>query len=117
MLTGMPAGRARKDGTYSEGTLFRRVTDSLEAMTRRAVENRWLGLPIQQQQGSNNNEEEREGHKNPVAREEAGWSVKPPPPVVATREERVRIAHVPVLLRSAQIPNPHPSVLSTRLLI
>lgn len=38
LLTGMPAGRARKDGTYAEGTLFRRVTDALEAMTRRAVE-------------------------------------------------------------------------------
>ena len=38
LLTGMPAGKARKDGTYAEGTLFRRVTDALEAMTRRAVE-------------------------------------------------------------------------------
>ena len=38
LLTGMPAGRARKDGTYMDGTLFRRVTDALEAMTRRAVE-------------------------------------------------------------------------------
>jgi predicted ATP-dependent protease len=38
LLTGMPAGKARKDGTYAEGTLFRKVTDALEAMTRRAIE-------------------------------------------------------------------------------
>ena len=38
LLTGMPAGRLRKDGTYAEGTLFRKVTDALETMTRRAIE-------------------------------------------------------------------------------
>jgi predicted ATP-dependent protease len=38
LLTGMPAGKARKDGNYPEGTLFRKVTDALEAMTRRAIE-------------------------------------------------------------------------------
>jgi len=38
LLTGMPAGKLRKDNRYPEGTLFRRVTDALEAMTRRAVE-------------------------------------------------------------------------------
>jgi len=38
LLTGMPAGRLRRDNTYPEGTLFRRVTDALEAMTRRAIE-------------------------------------------------------------------------------
>jgi predicted ATP-dependent protease len=38
LLTDMPAGKLRRDGTYPEGTLFRRVTDALEAMTRRAIE-------------------------------------------------------------------------------
>ena len=38
LLTGLPAGKARKDGQYAEGTVFRRVTDALEAMTRRAIE-------------------------------------------------------------------------------
>ena len=38
LLTGMPAGRLRKDGTYRPGTLFRQVTDALEAMTQRAME-------------------------------------------------------------------------------
>lgn len=86
-------------------------------LTRRALENLWLGLPVQSPQSSNNNEEEREVHKNALAREEAGYAKRPPPRVVETRSERVRIAHGPVLLRSAQIPNPHPFELSTRLLI
>ncbi len=34
----MPAGRLHKDGTYATGTLFRKVTDALEAMTKRAME-------------------------------------------------------------------------------
>ncbi len=38
LLTGLPAGRLRKNGTYAEGTLFRKVTDTLEAMTQRAIE-------------------------------------------------------------------------------
>ena len=38
LLTGMAAGRMRKDGGYAEGTLFRKVTDTLEAMTQRAIE-------------------------------------------------------------------------------
>ncbi|MBF6600374.1 MAG: AAA family ATPase [Dehalococcoidia bacterium] len=38
LLTGMPAGNLRKDGTYTRGTFFRKVTDCLEAMTRRAIE-------------------------------------------------------------------------------
>jgi len=38
LLTGMAAGKLRKDGTYAEGTLFRKVTDTLEAMTQRAIE-------------------------------------------------------------------------------
>ncbi len=38
LLTGMPAGRVRKDGTYPEGTFYRKVTDALNAMTRRAIE-------------------------------------------------------------------------------
>jgi predicted ATP-dependent protease len=38
LLTGMPAGKLRKDDTYPPGTIYRRVTDALEAMTRRAVE-------------------------------------------------------------------------------
>jgi predicted ATP-dependent protease len=38
LLTGFPAGKLRKDDTYPEGTIFRKVTDALEAMTRRAIE-------------------------------------------------------------------------------
>jgi predicted ATP-dependent protease len=38
LLTGIPAGKLRKDDTYPEGTIFRKVTDALEAMTRRAIE-------------------------------------------------------------------------------
>ncbi len=38
LMTGMPAGKLRKDETYSEGTFFRRVTDCLDAMTRRSIE-------------------------------------------------------------------------------
>lgn len=38
ILTDVPAGRLRKNGTYAEGTLFRKVTDALEAMTKRAIE-------------------------------------------------------------------------------
>jgi len=38
LLTGMPAGRLRKDGTYPPDTLFRKVTDALEEMTKRAME-------------------------------------------------------------------------------
>ena len=38
LLTGVPAGRLHKDGSYAPGTLFRRVTDTLEAMTKRAIE-------------------------------------------------------------------------------
>jgi predicted ATP-dependent protease len=38
LLTGVPAGRLRKDDTYPEGTIYRKVTDALEAMTRRAIE-------------------------------------------------------------------------------
>ena len=38
LLTGLAAGKLRKDGTYADGTLFRKVTDTLEAMTQRAIE-------------------------------------------------------------------------------
>lgn len=38
LLTDMPAGKLRKDGTYAEGTLFRKVTEALETMTKRAME-------------------------------------------------------------------------------
>jgi predicted ATP-dependent protease len=38
LLTGVPAGKLRKDDTYAEGTVFRKVTDALEAMTKRAME-------------------------------------------------------------------------------
>ncbi len=38
LLTGLPAGKLRKDGTYPDGTFFRKVTDCLDAMTRRAIE-------------------------------------------------------------------------------
>ncbi len=38
ILTGLAAGRLRKDGTYADGTVFRKVTNALEAMTKRAIE-------------------------------------------------------------------------------
>jgi predicted ATP-dependent protease len=38
LLTGVPAGKLHKDGTYAAGTLFRKVTDALDAMTKRAME-------------------------------------------------------------------------------
>jgi len=38
LLTGVPAGKLRKDDTYPEGTIFRKVTSALETMTRRAIE-------------------------------------------------------------------------------
>jgi predicted ATP-dependent protease len=38
LLTDMPAGKIRRDDSYPEGTMFRRVTDALEALTRRAIE-------------------------------------------------------------------------------
>lgn len=37
LLTGVPAGTPADDGTYPEGTIFRRVVDRLEAMHRLAV--------------------------------------------------------------------------------
>ena len=47
LLTGVPAGRLRKDGTYAPETLFRKVTDALEAMTKRAMEvNRGAREPV-----------------------------------------------------------------------
>ena len=38
LLTGLVAGKLRKDGTYRDGTMFRKVTDALESMTNRAME-------------------------------------------------------------------------------
>jgi predicted ATP-dependent protease len=38
ILTGMAAGKLGKNDRYPEGTIFRRVTDALEAMTRRGIE-------------------------------------------------------------------------------
>ncbi len=47
LLTGMPAGKLRKNGTYAEGTMFRRVTDTLAEMTKRAMEvNRGAREPV-----------------------------------------------------------------------
>ena len=47
LLTGVPAGKLRKDGTYAEGTMFRRVTDTLAEMTKRAMEvNRGAREPV-----------------------------------------------------------------------
>jgi len=47
LLTGMPAGKPKKDGTYPEGTLYRKVTDMLEELTRRAMEvNRGAREPL-----------------------------------------------------------------------
>ena len=38
LLTGIPAGKVRRDGSYPEGTVFRKVTDMLEELTKRAIE-------------------------------------------------------------------------------
>ncbi|MEX2246668.1 MAG: ATP-binding protein [Dehalococcoidia bacterium] len=38
LLTSLPAGRPLRGGAYADGTLFRKVTDALAAMTKRAVE-------------------------------------------------------------------------------
>jgi hypothetical protein len=38
LLTGIAAGKLRKDGKYPPGTMFRMVTDALDAMTKRAME-------------------------------------------------------------------------------
>ncbi|HXK34225.1 MAG TPA: AAA family ATPase, partial [Dehalococcoidia bacterium] len=38
LLTGLPAGKLGKDGQYPQGTVYRKVTDMLEELTRRAVE-------------------------------------------------------------------------------
>ncbi len=38
LLTGMPAGKARRDGSYPDGTVFRKVTNMLEELTKRAIE-------------------------------------------------------------------------------
>jgi lon-related putative ATP-dependent protease len=38
LLTDTPAGKLQKNDKYPEGTLFRKVTDTLEAMTKRAIE-------------------------------------------------------------------------------
>lgn len=38
LLTGKPAGKLRPDGVYPPGSVFRAVTDALEAMTKRAME-------------------------------------------------------------------------------
>jgi predicted ATP-dependent protease len=47
LLTGMPTGRLRKDGSFPEGTLFRKVTDMLEELTKRAMEvNRGAREPV-----------------------------------------------------------------------
>ena len=47
LLTGVPAGKLRKDGSYPEGTIFRKVTDMLEELTKRAMEvNRGTREPV-----------------------------------------------------------------------
>jgi lon-related putative ATP-dependent protease len=47
LLTDVPVGKLRKDGTYAPNTLFRSVTDALEAMTKRAMEvNRGAREPV-----------------------------------------------------------------------
>lgn len=47
LLTGVPAGKIRKDGSYPEGTIFRKVTDMLEELTKRAMEvNRGTREPV-----------------------------------------------------------------------
>ncbi len=69
LLTGMPAGRLRKNETYPEDTLFRRVTDCLEAMTRRAIEvnraaQRELVAPVAPAANGNSSRKRREDRRN-----------------------------------------------------
>jgi predicted ATP-dependent protease len=47
LLTGLAAGKQRKDGSYPEGTIYRKVTDMLEELTKRAMEvNRGAREPV-----------------------------------------------------------------------
>ncbi|MBI5289814.1 MAG: AAA family ATPase, partial [Chloroflexi bacterium] len=70
LLTGMPAGKLRKDGSYPEGTLFRRVTDMLEELTKRAMEvNRGSREPLAptsvSANGARDDKMEKKGEKPP----------------------------------------------------
>ncbi len=78
LLTGVAAGKLRKDDTSPEGTIYRTVTDALEVMTRRGVEvNRaaqreLVGHP---QAGGNNAMKRGDGTRNGASsesREDAG---------------------------------------------
>lgn len=68
LLTGMPAGRPKKDGTYPEGTLYRKVTDMLEELTKRAMEvNRGAREPIAATSASPNGARGGSGDAPPAA--------------------------------------------------
>ncbi len=55
LLTGVPAGKLKKDGSYPEGTVYRKVTDMLEELTKRAIEvNRGAREPVAQTSASPN---------------------------------------------------------------
>jgi hypothetical protein len=76
LLTGVPAGRLKKDGSYPEGTVFRKVTDMLEELTKRAMEvNRGTRDPVAPTSASpdaaRNGKEAAKGRKDPRP--------KPPP--------------------------------------
>jgi len=67
LLTGTPAGRSRKDGSYPEGTFYRKVTDALDAMTRRAIEvNRAAQRELMGAQNNRRNGEAPPSRKPPV---------------------------------------------------
>ena len=67
LLTGVTAGKPRKDGTYPEGTLYRKVTDMLEELTKRAMEvNRGTREPVAPTSATTNGARiEREPQRRP----------------------------------------------------
>jgi predicted ATP-dependent protease len=76
LLTGMPAGKLKKDGSFPEGTIFRKVTDMLEELTKRAIEvNRGAREPVAptsaSPDGSRNGKE--------AAKDKKAEKPKPPP--------------------------------------
>jgi predicted ATP-dependent protease len=76
LLTGMPAGKLKKDGSFPEGTIFRKVTDMLEELTKRAIEvNRGAREPVAPTSaspyGSRNGKE--------AAKDKKAEKPKPPP--------------------------------------
>ncbi|NTV43466.1 MAG: hypothetical protein HGA63_09235, partial [Syntrophobacteraceae bacterium] len=58
ILTGMEAGKLQEDGSYPEGTLFRKVDDRLKEIMEIVRE---YGKDVEKDQGKKKNEEEAGG--------------------------------------------------------